>query len=77
MPRTVDAVTFPDHAGELAGTVPVTIASLAGWTGDELLVEAVRRSAGDPPALRLMQGVILAALLAAHDRRQGTDPVAS
>lgn len=73
MPRTEDAATFPDHAGDLAGPAPVTAASPAGWTGDELLAEAIRRSAGDLPTLRVMQGLILAALLAAHDRRQSTD----
>jgi hypothetical protein len=40
---------------------------LGGWTGDELFAEALTRSAGDPPALRLMGGGILRALLTAHD----------
>ena len=51
---------------------PATVASAAGdlhgWTGGELFAEALARSAGDPPALRLMGGGILHALLTAHDR---------
>jgi hypothetical protein len=40
---------------------------LDGWTGDELFAEVLARSAGDPPALRLMGGGILRALLTEHD----------
>jgi len=43
-------------------------ANLDGWTGDELLAEALARRAGDAQALRLMQGLTLTAQLTAHDR---------
>ena len=51
--------------------------NLDGWTGNELLTEALKRSEGDAPALRLMQDVMLRALLAAHDRELATDRLAS
>ena len=51
--------------------------NLDGWTGDELLTEALKRSEGDAPALRLMQNVMLRALLAAHDGPLATDRLGS
>ena len=42
---------------------------LGGWTSDELLTEVLERSAADRPALRLLQGMILRALLAEGDRQ--------
>ena len=42
---------------------------LGGWTTDELLAEVLERSAADRPALRLLQGMILRALLAEGDRQ--------
>jgi hypothetical protein len=47
--------------------VGIAAGDLDGWTGDELFAEALTRSAGDPPALRLMGGGILRARLTAHD----------
>jgi hypothetical protein len=41
--------------------------NLDGWTSDELFAEAMGRRADDAPALRLMQGTLLRAFLAAHD----------
>jgi len=52
---------------EEPATGAIAAGDLAGWTGDELFAEALTRSAGDPPALRLMGGGILRALLTAHD----------
>ncbi len=52
---------------EEPATVAIAAGDLDGWTGDELFAEALTRSAGDPPALRLMGGGILRALLTAHD----------
>ncbi len=42
--------------------------NLAAWTADQLLDEALLRSRGDVPALRLMHRRTLEALLAARDR---------
>ena len=42
---------------------------IGGWTTDELLVEVLERSAGDRPALWLLQGTIIRALLAEGDRK--------
>ena len=42
---------------------------LSAWTTDELLAEAFERSAGDRPALQLLQTMIIRALLAESDRR--------
>ncbi len=46
-------------------TLPV--GNLDEWTGDELFAEALARTSGDGPALRLMQGLTLRAQLTAHD----------
>ena len=50
-------------------------ASLDGWTSDELFAEALARTAGDVPALRLMQDVVLEARLTAHDRESAHEHV--
>ena len=42
---------------------------LGGWTTDELLAEVFERSAGDRPALHLLQATIIRALLAESDRK--------
>jgi hypothetical protein len=42
---------------------------LGGWTTDELLAEVFVRSAGDRPALQLLQATIVRALLAESDRK--------
>lgn len=42
---------------------------LDGWGTDELLVEVLRRSAADRPALQLLQVTMIRALLAEGDRR--------
>ena len=42
--------------------------SLDAWTTDQLFDEALLRSGGDVPALRLMHRRTLDALLAARDR---------
>lgn len=55
--------------------VPETVATVAknldGWTSDELFAEAVERRADDAPALRLMQGTLLRAVLTADEHRPG------
>ena len=43
--------------------------SLAGWTADDLLTEALRREAKDTAALRIMQTRVLTALLEGMDRQ--------
>ncbi len=52
--------------GDLPETA-ATMTNLDGWTGDELFAEALVRRAGDAPALRVMQGTLLRAVLTAHD----------
>jgi len=42
---------------------------MGGWTTDELLSEVFRRSAGDRPALQLLQLTTIRALLAEGDRK--------
>lgn len=42
--------------------------TLDGWTSDELFAEVVERGADNTPALRMMQGLVVKAQLAAHDR---------
>ena len=49
-------------------------ANLDDWTRDELFTEALARTAGDVPGLRLMQGLVLAARLTAHDREFAQEP---
>ena len=49
-------------------------ANLDDWTSDELFTEALARTAGDVPGLRLMQGLVLAARLTAHDREFAQEP---
>ena len=45
--------------------------SMKRWTTDDLIGEIVRRIATDGPALRLVEGVIIRARLAAGDRLRG------
>jgi hypothetical protein len=54
-------------AGTTAGEPITTIGNLDGWTSDELFAEALRRRAGDFPALRAMQELTLRAQLTAGD----------
>ena len=56
------------RSAEEPAQTAIPTGNLDGWTGDELFAEALARSAGDPPALRLMGGGILHALLTEHDR---------
>ena len=42
---------------------------IGGWTTDELLAEVFKRSAGDRPALQLLQMTTIRALLAEGDRK--------
>ena len=60
--------------GEESGPAPDE-ANLDGWTSDELFAEALARTAGDVPALRLMQDVVLEARLTAHDRESAHEHV--
>ena len=46
---------------------------LSRWTTDELLAEALSRSAGDRPALDRIQITIMRALLDDCDRRSAVD----
>lgn len=55
------------RVAEEPASVAIAAGDLDGWTGDELFAEALTRSAGDGPALRVMGGGILRALLTAHD----------
>ncbi len=41
---------------------------LDGWASGDLLAEVLRRSAGDRPALQLLQAMTIRALLADSDR---------
>jgi hypothetical protein len=43
--------------------------NMSRWTTDELLVEVMRRTASDAPALYALQTVVLRARLAEGDRR--------
>ena len=52
---------------DLPEAVATVANNLDGWTSDELFAEALGRQADDAPALRLMQGTLLRALLTAHD----------
>ncbi len=54
-------------ARELGAEITVAT-SLDAWSTDELLTEVLARSADDAPALRLMQGRMIEALIAARDR---------
>ena len=47
---------------------------LGGWTTDELLAEVFKRSAGDRPALQLLQMTTIRALLAEGDRKYPASP---
>ena len=60
--------------GEQSGSAPPA-ANLDSWTSDELFAEALTRRAADGPALRIMQGLTLQALLEAHDHQLATAPV--
>ena len=51
--------------------------NLDAWSSDQLFAETVARRAEDAPALRLMQGVLLEALLAERDRAVAVGNVAS
>ena len=53
---------------EEAGVREAAASNLNGWSSDQLFAETVARRAEDAPALRLMQGVLLEALLTEHDR---------
>lgn len=55
------------RSAEEPGQATLPVATLDGWTGDELFAEALARKAGDAPALRLMQGLTLRAQLTAHE----------
>ena len=55
-----------------AGSDPTAVKSLDEWTADQLLAEALERSAEDPQALRRMQSTMLRALLIAIDRESAS-----
>ena len=57
---------------DLPATATTVANNLDGWTSDELFAEAVERRADDAPALRLMQGTLLRAVLTAHDGGRGS-----
>lgn len=48
-------------------SVAIVAGDLHGWTSDELFAEVLTRRASDAPALRVMQGSTVRALLTAHD----------
>ena len=60
---------------DLPEAVATVANNLDGWTSDELFAEALARTAGDVPALRLMQDVVLGARLTAHDRESAYEHV--
>ena len=77
MPYIENTLSCPDCSGQVAlepGAAQVE-ANLDGWTSHELLAEALARTAGDAPALRLMQDVVLEARLTAHDRESAHEHV--
>ncbi len=51
-----------------AASDPTAVRSLDEWTADQLLAEALERSAENPQALRRMQSTMLRALVIAIDR---------
>ncbi len=51
-----------------AASDPTAVRSLEEWTADQLLAEALKRSAENPQALRRMQSTMLRALVIAIDR---------
>ncbi|MGB2695708.1 MAG: hypothetical protein WBD55_11070 [Dehalococcoidia bacterium] len=57
------------HVADTTADEPTTtmITNLDGWTSDQLFAETLKRRAGDPPALRVMQELTLQAQLTAHD----------
>ena len=70
--REASEALRPADLPEAAATVGN---DLDGWTSDELFAEALARTAGDVPALRLMQDVVLEARLTAHDRESAHEHV--
>ena len=65
-----DAERQTNHEGATTSdeSVPTVMRDLDGWTSDELFAEALKRRAGDPSALRVMQELTLRAQLTAHSR---------
>ena len=57
-----DALTTLKNPNE---PMPIAVDSLDNWTTEELIAEALKRSTGDAPALRLMQQRTLQAQLTA------------
>ena len=55
-----------------AASDPTAVKSLDEWTADQLLAEALERSAEHPQALRRMQSTMLRALLIAIDRESAS-----
>lgn len=55
-----------------AASDPTAVRSPDERTADQLLAEALARSAEDPPALRRMQSTMLRALLIAIDRESAS-----
>ena len=49
------------------GAMTLQAENLEAWTTEQLLAEVLERSGQDVPALRQMEGLILRALLTAHD----------
>lgn len=67
-PQTADEPWQAFFFARELGADVLAASSLEDWTTDQLLDEALLRSGGDAPALRLMHRRTLAALLAACDR---------
>ena len=67
-PQTADEPWQAFFFAREFGAEVIAANSLEAWTTDQLLDEALLRSGGDVPALRLMHRRTLEALLAARDR---------
>ncbi len=67
-PQTADEPWQAFFFARELGAEVIAANSLDAWTTDELLTELLTRSADDAPALRLMQGRMIEALITARDR---------
>ncbi len=56
------------------GAETTAVNSLDAWTADELLTEVLNRGVDDAPALRLMHGRMIEALIDARHRESADSP---
>ncbi len=67
-PQTADEPWQAFFFARELGAETTVANSLDAWTTDELLTEVLTRGAADAPALRLMQGRTIEALIVARHR---------